>query len=168
MPLVLVTGGARSGKSAFAQRRADAFPSPRLYIATGEPGDDEMRARIACHRAERGAGWQTAESPTDPAAALATPAQVVVLDCLTLWVSNLMLAGHDDAAVHAAAVSLADACAAAAVPVYAVTNEVGLGIVPEHAVARRFRDLAGRVNQLFGARAVEVWLLVCGQPLRIK
>jgi adenosylcobinamide kinase/adenosylcobinamide-phosphate guanylyltransferase len=168
MPLVLVTGGARSGKSAFAQRRAEAFAAPRLYIATGEPGDDEMRERIARHREARGAGWQTAESPTDPAAALATPANVVVLDCLTLWVSNLLLAGRDDDAIAAAAASLADSCAVAAVPIYAVTNEVGLGIVPEHAVARRFRDLAGRVNQTFGARAVEVWLLVCGQPLRIK
>src|SRR5262249_33885509 len=128
----------------------------------------EMRARIARHRQERGAGWQTAESPTDPAAALATAAQVVVLDCLTLWISNLMLGGLDDDAIFAAAQGLADSCAAAAVTVYAVTNEVGLGIVPEHPTARRFRDLAGRVNQIFGARAVEVWLLVCGQPLRIK
>ncbi len=168
MPLVLVTGGARSGKSGFAQRRAETFPEPRLYIATGEPGDDEMRARIARHRKERGPGWRTVESPTDPAAALAQTAHVVVLDCLTLWISNLMLGGHDDEAIFTAARRLADSCAGAAAPVYAVTNEVGLGIVPEHPVARRFRDLAGRVNQLFGARAVEVWLLVCGQPLRIK
>jgi adenosylcobinamide kinase/adenosylcobinamide-phosphate guanylyltransferase len=159
--LVLVTGGARSGKSAFALARAQGG----LYIATAEAGDDEMRERIARHRQERGPGWQTLEAPMDPAAVL--PASgVVVIDCLTLWISNLMLAGRDDAAIYAAAADLASKSVRCTT--YAVTNEVGLGIVPEHPMARRFRDLAGRVNQTFAAAAGEVWLLVCGQPLRIK
>ena len=159
--LVLVTGGARSGKSSYALARARGG----LYIATAEAGDDEMRERIARHREERGPAWKTIEAPMDPAAAL--PASgVVVLDCLTLWISNLMLAGRDDAAIYAAAADLAEKSTRCTT--YAVTNEVGLGIVPEHPLARRFRDLAGRVNQTFAAAATEVWLLVCGQPLRIK
>ena len=161
MPLVLVTGGARSGKSAFALARANGG----VYIATAEAGDDEMRERIARHRAERGPAWTTVEAPLDPAAALPA-AGTALIDCLTLWISNLMLAGRDDAAIYAAAEHLAGK--ASACTTIAVTNEVGLGIVPEHPLARRFRDVAGRVNQIFAARADEVWLLVCGQPLRIK
>src|SRR5262249_55317571 len=168
--VVVVTGGARPGKSASALAAANARSGPKLYVATAEPRDDEMRQRIAHHRAERGPDWQTIEAPLDPAAALAQPGAVVavVVDCLTLWTSNLMLAGKDDAGIAAAAEGLAARAAAAPPTVYVVTNEVGLGIVPEHPMARRFRDLAGRVNQRFGAHAAEVWLLVCGQPLRVK
>ena len=159
--LVLVTGGARSGKSAFALARGQAG----VYIATAEAGDDEMRLRIEHHRKERGQNWVTIEAPLDPAIALPRDG-VVVIDCLTLWVSNLMLAGRTDEAIYAAAADFA--AKATTCTTYAVTNEVGMGIVPEHPLARRFRDVAGRVNQTFAAAAAEVWLLVCGQPLRIK
>jgi adenosylcobinamide kinase / adenosylcobinamide-phosphate guanylyltransferase len=161
MPLHLVTGGARSGKSSFALARAQGG----VYIATAEAGDDEMRDRIARHRRERGDTWRTIEAPIDPAAVFPREG-VVVLDCLTLWISNLMLAGREDDAIAVAATDLA--AKATACTSFVVTNEVGLGIVPEHPLARRFRDLAGRVNQIFATQAAEVWLLVCGQPLRIK
>jgi adenosylcobinamide kinase/adenosylcobinamide-phosphate guanylyltransferase len=168
--LVVVTGGARSGKSRYARLRAEARPGPWLYIATAEAGDDEMRARIDRHRAERGAGWTTVEAPRDPAGALRSARSVaaVVVDCLTLWTSNLLLDGTGDQAIESAAADLADAARASAAAVFLVTNEVGMGVVPEHPVGRRFRDVAGRVNQVAAAAASELWLLVAGQPLRVK
>ncbi|HJZ84995.1 MAG TPA: bifunctional adenosylcobinamide kinase/adenosylcobinamide-phosphate guanylyltransferase [Polyangia bacterium] len=169
--MVLVTGGARAGKSAFARMRAEAAGgAPRLFIATAHAGDDEMRARIARHQRERGPTWRTVEAALDPASAVraAADARVVLIDCLTLWLSNLMLAGRDDEAIDAAAADLCATASAARCPLFVVTNEVGLGIVPEHPLARRFRDLAGLTNQRFAAAASELYLLVCGQPLRIK
>jgi len=165
--LTLVLGGARSGKSLHAEGLVAASPAPWRYIATGQAFDDEMRARIAEHRARRGPGWQTEEAPIDLAAALdATPDGCPVLvDCLTLWLSNLMLAGHD---CDAAGLRLAESLARPRGPWVVVSNEVGLGIVPENALARRFRDAAGWLNQRAAAAADAVVLMVAGLPLRVK
>ena len=165
--ITLVLGGARSGKSRHAEALVSALPSPWLYVATGEAHDAEMAARIAEHRARRGADWRTAEVPRDLADALASlpTAGAVLVDCLTLWLSNLMLADADLAAETA---RLDAALARAAVPVVLVSNEVGLGIVPDNVLARRFRDAQGRLNQQIAARADCVIMMVAGLPLVVK
>jgi adenosylcobinamide kinase / adenosylcobinamide-phosphate guanylyltransferase len=165
--LALVLGGARSGKSRHAEALVTALPPPWLYIATGEPRDNEMAARIAEHRARRGAQWQTVEAPRDLAAALAAaPAGAAVLvDCLTLWLSNVMLAGSD---VDAELARLERTLVERSGYTVLVANEVGLGIVPDNALARRFRDSAGRLNQRLAAAADRVVLLVAGIPMKIK
>ena len=160
----LVLGGARSGKSAYAEALVRALPPPWTYIATGQAFDDEMRARIGDHRARRGAGWVTAEAPVALADALAVHGPVLV-DCLTLWLANLMLGEHDVAAATAA---LARALDARRAPAVLVASEVGLGIVPENALARRFRDAAGLLHQRIAARADHVVLVVAGLPMRVK
>jgi adenosyl cobinamide kinase/adenosyl cobinamide phosphate guanylyltransferase len=169
--LVLVTGGARSGKSRFAEQRLDQLApgGPWRYVATAEALDDEMRARIAHHRARRGEAWRTVEDPRALAAALAVPdAAGVLVDCVTIWLSNLLLDGADDDALLAAADEAAAAARAAACPIVFVTNEVGAGIVPENALARRFRDVAGWVNQRLAAAADEVFLVAAGLPLKLR
>jgi adenosylcobinamide kinase/adenosylcobinamide-phosphate guanylyltransferase len=165
--LALVLGGARSGKSRHAESLVTALPPPWLYIATGEPRDNEMAARIAEHRARRGALWHTVEAPRDLAGALAAaPADAAVLvDCLTLWLTNVMLAGAD---IDAEIGRLERALARRGGPMVLVANEVGLGIVPDNALARRFRDAAGRLNQRLAARADRVVLLVAGIPMTVK
>jgi len=165
--LTLVLGGARSGKSRHAEALVTALPQPWLYIATGEPRDNEMAARIAEHRARRVADWHTIEAPRDLAGALAAvPAGAAVLiDCLTLWLTNVMLAGLD---VEAEIIRLEQALAGRTGPVILVANEVGLGIVPDNALARRFRDVAGRLNQRLASLADRVVLLVAGIPVHVK
>jgi adenosylcobinamide kinase / adenosylcobinamide-phosphate guanylyltransferase len=165
--LTLVLGGARSGKSRHAEALVTALPQPWLYVATGEPRDNEMAARIAEHRARRVAEWQTIEAPRDLAAALArVPAGATVLvDCLTLWLTNVMLAGAD---VESEIIRLEQILIDRTGPVILVANEVGLGIVPENALARRFRDVAGRLNQRLAALADRVVLLVAGVPVKVK
>lgn len=165
--ILLVTGGARSGKSALAERRVVAMPGRPVYIATAEAGDAEMAARIAAHRARRGEGWRTLEAPLALAAALdATDGEGPrLVDCLTLWLSNLMLAGRD---WQAEAAALAASLAGQQSPVVLVTNEVGAGIVPESALGRAFRDAAGLINQRMAALADEVVLTVAGLPLVLK
>jgi adenosylcobinamide kinase/adenosylcobinamide-phosphate guanylyltransferase len=165
--LALILGGARSGKSRHAEALVTALPPPWLYIATGEPRDNEMAARIAEHRARRGAQWHTVEAPRDLAGALAAaPADAAVLvDCLTLWLTNVMLAGSD---IDAEIVRLERALAQRGGLMVLVANEVGLGIVPDNALARRFRDAAGRLNQRLAARADRVVLLVAGIPMTVK
>ena len=165
--LTLVLGGARSGKSRHAESLVAALPPPWLYVATGEPRDDEMATRIAAHRARRGADWRTIEAPRDIAGVLAgVPAGgAILVDCLTLWLSNLMLAGAD---VEVESDRLDDALARAAGPVVLVSNEVGSSIVPDNALARRFRDAQGRLNQRIAARADRVVLMVAGLPLVLK
>jgi adenosylcobinamide kinase/adenosylcobinamide-phosphate guanylyltransferase len=164
--LTLVLGGARSGKSRHAEALIAAFPPPWVYVATAEPLDDEMRARIAEHRARRSADWRTLEAPRDLAGALGTNAGgAVLVDCLTLWLSNLMLA---DADIEAETALLETALANIAGPVVLVSNEVGLGIVPDNALARRFRDAQGWLNQRIAARASRVVLMVAGLPLVVK
>jgi adenosylcobinamide kinase/adenosylcobinamide-phosphate guanylyltransferase len=165
--LTLVLGGARSGKSRYAESLITACSPPWAYVATAEPLDDEMRARIAEHRARRGADWRTVEAPRDLAGVLAgNPAGgAVLVDCLTLWLSNLMLAGAD---IDAEAARLESVLAAISGPVVLVSNEVGLGIVPDNALARRFRDAQGRLNQRIAARVDRVVLMVAGLPLVVK
>lgn len=166
----LILGGARSGKSRLAEARllAAAQTGAPLYIATAQPFDDEMTARIAAHRAQRAdAGWRTVEAPLALAEALgkAPPEARVLIDCLTLWLSNHLLAGSD---LPSEAAGLARAVAAHRGPLIAVANEVGLGIVPENALARRFRDEAGRLNQQLAAQAGRVILVTAGLPLILK
>ena len=168
--LTLVLGGARSGKSRYAEGLMTALPPvwnpPWVYVATAEPGDAEMSARIADHRARRGPQWQTVEAPHDIAAAIAlAQPKPVLIDCLTLWLSNLMLAGSD---VDAEVARLERALAAAAAPVALVANEVGSGIVPDNALGRTFRDLQGALNQRIAARADRVVLMVAGLALAVK
>jgi adenosylcobinamide kinase/adenosylcobinamide-phosphate guanylyltransferase len=165
--ITLVLGGARSGKSRYAEALVGALPPPWLYLATGEACDDEMTARIVAHRTRRGSDWRTIEVPRDLAGALArAPAGgAVLVDCLTLWLSNQMLA---DADVEAESDRLDDALARANGPVVLVSNEVGFGIVPDNALARRFRDAQGRLNQRMAARADRVVLMVAGLPLVVK
>jgi adenosylcobinamide kinase/adenosylcobinamide-phosphate guanylyltransferase len=165
--LTLVLGGARSGKSRYAESLITALAQPWCYVATAEAGDAEMAERIAAHRARRSAPWQTIEAPHDLAGALAAaPAGAAVLiDCLTLWLSNRMLA---DADIDAETGRLEAALDHHAHPVVLVANEVGYGIVPDNALARRFRDLQGRLNQRLAARADRVVLIVAGLPLFVR
>jgi len=162
----LVLGGARSGKSRYAESLIAVLAPPWTYVATAEPGDAEMAERIAAHRSRRGANWQTIEAPRDLAAALETCRTTPVLvDCLTLWLSNLMLA---DAAIDTEIAALEQALAARQAPVVLVANEVGSGIVPDYPLGRRFRDLQGILNQRIAARADRVVLMVAGLPLALK
>ncbi len=170
--VTLITGGARSGKSALALALAEQVPGTRrFFIATAEALDDEMRARIAHHRANRAAEFATVEEPIAIAgalSALAGRADIVVVDCLTLWVSNLLMARRSDEDILAEARGLADAMADAPFASIVVTDEVGAGIVPENAMARRFRDLLGWTNQALAQTAECVLLMVAGYPLRVK
>jgi adenosylcobinamide kinase / adenosylcobinamide-phosphate guanylyltransferase len=162
----LVLGGARSGKSRYAESLIAVLPPSWTYIATAEAGDAEMTERIAAHRARRGASWRTIEAPRELAAALAScRAGPVLVDCLTLWLSNLMLA---DADIDAEVAQLEDSLAAMQAPVVLVANEVGSGIVPDHPLGRRFRDLHGVLNQRIAGRADRVVLVVAGLPLVLK
>ncbi len=166
--LTLVLGGARSGKSRYAEGLIEAQPGPWLYVATAQAWDDEMAARIAEHRARRVAPWVTADAPRDLAAVIrrAPAGRPVLVDCLTLWLTNAML---DEAADLAAEVDvLVETCRMAAGPLVLVSNEVGFGIVPENALARRFRDEAGRLHQRLAAIADRVVLVVAGLPMTLK
>lgn len=160
--IILVTGGARSGKSALAERLVASFAIPKIYIATAEARDGEMGERILKHQRSRGDGWTTVEEPYDLVGTLrATDGQGVrLVDCLTLWMSNMM--GQAD--IGALLMTLRQQSC----PVVFVTNELGQGIVPDNALARRFRDDHGLMNQMIGDAADQVWMSVSGQPLRLK
>jgi adenosylcobinamide kinase/adenosylcobinamide-phosphate guanylyltransferase len=165
---VLALGGARSGKSGYALRLAEAAAPERLYLATAAAGDAEMAVRIARHRAERGAGWSTREEPLDLLLALAAearPGRVIVVDCVTIWLANCLFAGRDADSEIAA---LAAATPTFAGPVIFVSNEVGSGIVPETPLGRAFRDLQGRANQALAAACDVVALVTAGLPTLIK
>lgn len=163
--ITLVLGGARSGKSRFAESLARQHGGPRTYIATAEPFDDEMRQRIARHRDQRaGDGWVTIESTLDPAAILPREG-LVLLDCVTVWLGNLMHHGRDLKSEVAKLCAALEACPA---EVILVSNEVGLSIVPENAMARRFRDEQGLANQALAATADTVYLIAAGLPLKLK
>lgn len=168
MLLTLVLGGARSGKSAFAERLAAEGGGEVTYVATAQAFDEEMRERITLHRTQRPASWKTLEAP------LALPETlgearlgggVVLVDCLTLWLSNLMLAERDP---EPATAHLLEALRGPGGDVICVSNEVGLGIVPDNALARRFRDAQGRLNQAIAAEADRVVLMAAGLPLELK
>lgn len=168
MDLTLVLGGARSGKSTYAEALVTALPPPWVYIATAEAHDEEMQQRIDLHQQRRGEGWRTEAAPVDLIGALRRPdvaGRPVLIDCLTLWVSNLM---HADLDLPHAVNELEIALAARQAPVVLVSNEVGLGIVPDNALARRFRDEAGRLNQRMAKLASRVVLVVAGLPLTVK
>ena len=167
-PITLFIGGARSGKSRAAEALVTAGPPPWVYIATAEAFDDEMRERIAQHRADRGEGWRTAD------VTLALPGAIVceqaagrpiLVDCLTLWLSNLMLAERP---IEPEFERLLEALGAATVPIVLVSNEVGLGIVPDNALARKFRDHQGRLNQRVAALATHVVFMAAGLPMYLK
>ncbi|WP_246747705.1 bifunctional adenosylcobinamide kinase/adenosylcobinamide-phosphate guanylyltransferase [Methylobacterium sp. SD274] len=163
--MTLVLGGARSGKSLHGERLVEAHPAPWLYLATAQAWDDEMRERVALHRSRRSADWITRDVPIDLAEAVAAATGPVLVDCLTLWLTNLILSEAD---IEAASAALIEACGRAPGPVVLVGNEVGLGIVPDNALARRFRDAAGRLHQRLAARADHVVFMVAGLPMIVK
>lgn len=170
--VTFILGGCRSGKSGFALKTADAIAAGRrVFIATSMPCDDEMKARVARHRTERGAGWTTVEAPlalTEAIAANARSGCVILVDCLTLWISNMLLETGAPAEVETRIPRLIQALAQVSCPVVLVSNEVGAGIVPENKLARQFRDLAGTVNQAVAAAADRVVWVVAGIPVTIK
>lgn len=169
MPFTFLVGGARSGKSTLAVRMASAFGGPVTFVATAEPRDAEMAGRIASHRAERPATWTTLEAPLALGDAVASvdPTALVVLDCLTLWVSNTLEAGLSDDAVLDEAARVAKDLAARGTPSVVVSNEVGLGIVPMDPLSRRYRDLLGRVNTAFADAAERTFLVIAGRGLAL-
>jgi adenosylcobinamide kinase/adenosylcobinamide-phosphate guanylyltransferase len=164
----LVLGGARSGKSAFAERLIGDSGLARIYLATATAGDDEMKARIAHHRARRGDGWTTVEEPlalVDALTRVATRGHAVLVDCLTLWLSNLMFAQRDSDVEGRRLMRFLDV---ANCPVVLVSNEVGLGLVPETPLGRDFRDAQGRLNQIVAAAVPDVAFIAAGLPLWLK
>jgi adenosylcobinamide kinase/adenosylcobinamide-phosphate guanylyltransferase len=164
--VTLVLGGARSGKSLYAERLVTARQPPWVHVATAQAFDDEMRARIAIHQTRRGENWVLVEEPLDLAGAVASAGQrPVLVDCLTLWLTNLMLGGQD---IPAAIGALDRTLRERRTMTVLVSNEVGLGIVPDNALARRFRDEAGRLNQHLAASAASVLFMVAGLPMRLK
>jgi adenosylcobinamide kinase/adenosylcobinamide-phosphate guanylyltransferase len=170
--LTFILGGCRSGKSDFALQTANAISADRrVFIATSMPRDDEMKDRVARHRAARGADWITVEAPLALAEAIAENARngcVVLVDCLTLWISNMLLETGAPAEVEARIPRLIGTLAQASGPVVLVSNEVGAGIVPENKLARQFRDLAGTANQAVAAAASRVVWVAAGIPVTIK
>ncbi|WP_112321319.1 bifunctional adenosylcobinamide kinase/adenosylcobinamide-phosphate guanylyltransferase [Oceanibium sediminis] len=167
MQTSLILGGARSGKTARALALAEAASPRRVYLATAEAFDGEMRERIERHKAERGTGWRTVEAPLDIAPAIAGCAgeEVLLIDCLTLWLSNLM---HAEREVEAETEALISALGKAPCPVLLVSNELGLGLVPETPLGRRFRDAQGWLNQQVAAVADRVEFVAAGLPLALK
>lgn len=167
--IIFVIGGAKSGKSSFALAKAESFPGKKAYIATAEPLDDEMKERIEKHRSRRGRDWETFEEPVNIGGVLkdlGSDYNAVIIDCLTLWLSNLLLGSEDvEGEINAFVSSLKDCDLKA---VFIVSNEVGMGIVPDNALSRTFRDFAGSLNQKMAGIADEVYLVIAGIPIRIK
>jgi adenosyl cobinamide kinase/adenosyl cobinamide phosphate guanylyltransferase len=170
MGLTFLVGGARSGKSTLALRLAGESGRTVVFIATSEPRDEEMAARIERHRRERRPEWSTVEAPLDLSGALvAAPEEAcVVLDCLTLWTSNALEAGWTDEAVAQAAEEVARLAASRVAPTVVVSNEVGLGVVPDTPLGRRYRDVLGHVNAIFAAAAERACLVVAGRALELR
>lgn len=170
MTLVVLIGGARAGKSALAVELAARSNGPVAYIATAEARDDEMTARIERHRAERPGAWSTIEEPVALHAALdeLDADHMAIVDCLTLWVANVLERGDERDVILAEATAIADAATARQAPVVVVTNEVALGIVPANELARRFRDVLGDVNRVFVTRADEASFVIAGKRIRLE
>jgi adenosyl cobinamide kinase/adenosyl cobinamide phosphate guanylyltransferase len=169
MPLVLLLGGARSGKSDSAVRLARSRNAAVVVVATAQAFDADMAARIAEHRRERPSDWETVEVPLELEQALRTvaPEQTVIVDCLTLWVSNLLMDGLDEAEITARASAAARQARGRDGLTVVVSNEVGMGVVPDNELGRRFRDALGRVNTAWAAAADHVYLLVAGRLLTL-
>jgi len=173
---IFITGGARSGKSRFAEQLALGFGTPLGYLATARPLDGEMSVRIAKHRERRSDGWLTIEEPLQLGKALAANDglhRAILIDCLTLWLTNLLLLEEDpsdetEGRILEEVRQLAETLAGMTTPVIIVTNEVGMGIVPENRLTRIFRDIAGQANQILAAAADEAWLVASGIPIRLK
>lgn len=166
--IVFVLGGARSGKSRFALETASTIPGKKAYIATAQALDDEMEQRIARHKAERHAEWKTFEEPVnlqDLITKIHATHDVLLIDCLTLWITNLMLGSHN---IDGKVQPFIEALSVCQASVFMVSNEVGLGIVPDNRLSREFRDIAGTLNQRVAAIADEVYFIAAGLPLRIK
>jgi adenosylcobinamide kinase/adenosylcobinamide-phosphate guanylyltransferase len=169
--IILISGGARSGKSRLAEELARKRGEPLLYIATAHAGDSEMAARIARHQERRGTAWQTIEEPYELLSVLAGHDgwfKAVLVDCITLWLTNLLLSCDDSETVLQRVRELAIAVKTLQSPLILVTNEVGMGIVPDNALARKFRDLAGEANEILAAAADEVHVMFSGLPLKLK
>jgi adenosylcobinamide kinase/adenosylcobinamide-phosphate guanylyltransferase len=169
--IIFITGGARSGKSRFAQQIAQTFPGSKAYLATAQALDEEMKTRIARHKKSRPTAWRTLEEPVRIAELLQKEggnSDLILLDCLTLWLSNLMMAGWGEKKILAAADRLLQTARTAACSLILVSNEVGMGIVPENPSARMFRDLSGLIHQRVAREADEVYFLVCGLPWKMK
>ncbi|MBN1577924.1 MAG: bifunctional adenosylcobinamide kinase/adenosylcobinamide-phosphate guanylyltransferase [Chitinispirillaceae bacterium] len=170
--ITLITGGARSGKSRFALELAMRHEGKRFFIATAQAFDPEMEERIRKHRIERGSDFSTIEAPLELSAALRNvppDAAVILIDCLTVWLGNLLFHYRkEDEAVEVEIVKFTDALSSVKPDLIVVTNEVGAGIVPDNALARKFRDIAGGLNRDVAARADTVYLCVCGIPLAVK
>jgi adenosylcobinamide kinase / adenosylcobinamide-phosphate guanylyltransferase len=169
MGITLLVGGARSGKSARALRLASDWDGQVVFVATAEDRDSEMAARIARHRLERPASWRTIEAPLELVRAFdsISAGAFVILDCLTLWVANALEAGWTDEDVERAAAAVATIAAGRERPTVVVTNEVGLGVVPQTALGRAYRDLLGRVNAVFAAEAEHAYLMIAGRALEL-
>lgn len=169
--IVFITGGARSGKSHFAQELAGKFPGPKAYLATAQALDEEMSERIRRHRENRPADWQTLEEPLmvpECVEAHGDYFSVIILDCLTLWISNLMMAGRVESGILKETDRLLEICRQAECSLILVANEVGMGIVPDNLQARVFRDLSGLIQQKVARMADEAFFLVSGLPQKIK
>jgi adenosylcobinamide kinase/adenosylcobinamide-phosphate guanylyltransferase len=169
--VLLVTGGCRSGKSRYAQKWAEERASERLFLATARVTDEEMAERIRKHQEMRGKGWITVEEPTGVARAIrkhGASVQVILIDCVTIWLSNLLLEGLSDPEILERVEALKAVLNRSSASVAMVTNEVGWGIVPDHPLGRRFRDLAGTVNQRLAAVADKVVLMAAGLPITLK
>ncbi|MCX5777089.1 MAG: bifunctional adenosylcobinamide kinase/adenosylcobinamide-phosphate guanylyltransferase [Candidatus Firestonebacteria bacterium] len=168
---IFITGGARSGKSSFAEKLALKKAKDRVYIATMQGLDEEMKERIALHKEQRGPSWSTIEEPLELLFALKNndkKGRVLLIDCLTLWVSNKMMKGHKEKEILKAAESITMYSAAAKASVIVVSNEVGMGLVPDNKLGRDFRDIQGRVNRIFAERAAKMYFVVSGVPLEVK
>ena len=169
MPTTLLVGGARSGKSRIAERLATESRLPVLYVATGTAGDDEMASRIARHRRERPTAWTTVEETTNIESVVATAdGSYVIIDCLTLWLSNMFETGVSDDRIVGAASGIAAALAGRSAGSVVVSNEVGMGIVPVGETTRRYRDLLGLVNQAFARHLDRTWFAVAGRVVVLE
>jgi len=169
--ILFITGGARSGKSRLAESLAEGFGTPLCYIATGQALDTEMEERISAHRTRRGGNWHTVEEPLRLAETIRNvdgSFQAILVDCITLWLTNLLLTNEDTDKVIAKVGALVEVMPKGKTPLILVSNEVGMGIVPENALARKFRDLAGKANQMLASAADEAYVTFNGIPIRLK